>query len=145
MRFVLNFLYETLVLEVSAMSGILKSLFEVSTVGGASSPPGEKDGLEARLTGVNRGLIPGSRVGSKNIIPWIVMSIVLAAPRSAFACAACTGRSDDSVAQGLNVAVLTLLLVLLVVYGVFVSFLVYLIRRAAKHPPTLPDVQEGAV
>jgi hypothetical protein len=80
----------------------------------------------------------------KNKIPWIVMSIVLVAPRSTFACAACTGRSDDTVAQGLNAAVLTLLLVLLVVLGSFVSFLAYLIRRAAKHPLPLPDGQEGA-
>jgi hypothetical protein len=82
---------------------------------------------------------------SKNKIPWLVISIVFAAPRSAFACAACTGRSDDAVAQGINAAVLTLLLVLLVVLGAIVSFLVYLIHRAAKHPLALPDVQEGAM
>lgn len=73
------------------------------------------------------------------------MSIVLAMPRSALACAACTGRSDDAVAQGLNAAVLTLLLVLLVVLGAFVSSMAYLIRRAAKHPLALPAVKEGAV
>lgn len=80
-----------------------------------------------------------------NQIPWIVISIVFSAPRSTFACAACTGRSDDAVAEGLNAAVLTLLLVLLAVLGAFVSFLAYLIRRASKHPLPLPDVQEGAV
>ncbi len=71
--------------------------------------------------------------------------MLLAAPRSSFACAACTGRSDDAVARGLNAAVLTLLLVLLVVLGAFVSFLIYLIRRAARHPLALAGTPEGAV
>jgi hypothetical protein len=80
----------------------------------------------------------------KNNVAWIVMSVMLAAPRSTFACAACSGRSDDAVAQGLNAAVLTLLLVLLMVLGAFVSSLAYLMRRAAKHPLALPGVSEGA-
>jgi hypothetical protein len=104
-RVVLDFLYETLVLWVSAMSGIIKGLPKIS----------------------------------------IVMGIVLAAPQSAFACAACTGRSDDAAAVGLNAAVFTLLLVLLVVYGAIGCSLAYLIRRAAKHPLALPDEQEGQV
>jgi len=122
------------------MSKIIKSLPEISTVEKRSRPHGAKDGLEDRPTDVSRGLISGFRVGSKRKIPWIVMSIVFAVPRSAFACAACTGRSDDAVAQGINAAVFTLLLVLLVVLGSLVSFLAYLIRRAAKHPLMLPHV-----
>jgi hypothetical protein len=127
------------------MSGIIKSLSELSTAGRPSRPSGAKNDLEGRPADANRGVTPGSPVGCKNKIPWVVLSIVLAAPRSIFACAACTGRSDDAVAQGLNAAVLMLLLVLLVVLGAFVSFLAYLVRRAAKHPLPLPDVQEGAV
>ena len=76
---------------------------------------------------------------------WVVMSSVLAAPRWALACAACSGRSDDAVAQGLNAAVLTLLAVLLVVLGALVGSLAYLIRRAATHPVALPSIPEGAV
>lgn len=76
---------------------------------------------------------------------WFVMGIVLVAPRWAFACAACSGRSDDAMAQGLNAAVLTLLAVLLAVLGAFVGFLAYLIRRAAKHPLALPGISEGVV
>lgn len=79
----------------------------------------------------------------KNKAPLIVMSVVFAAPRSILACAACSGRSDDAVAQGLNAAVFTMLLVLLAVMGTLVSFLAYLIRRAAKHPLALPGVPEG--
>ena len=73
------------------------------------------------------------------------MSILLTAPRSTFACAACSGRSDDLAAEGLNAAVLTLLIVLLAVLGAFVCSLIYLIRRAVKHPLALPEVPEGVV
>lgn len=74
-----------------------------------------------------------------------VIAIVLAAPRCAWACAACSGRSDDMVAQGLNAAVLTLMGVLVVVLGTIVGSLAYLMRRAAKHPLALPGVPEGVV
>lgn len=82
---------------------------------------------------------------TKNNILWVVMSILFASPRWAFACAACSGRSDDTMAQGLNAAVLTLLAVLLMVLGAIVGSLAYLIRRAAKHPLALPIVAEGVV
>lgn len=79
----------------------------------------------------------------KNHGPLIVMSVVFASPRPILACAACSGRSDDAVAQGLNAAVFTMLLVLLAVMGSLVSFLAYLIRRGARHPLALPGVPEG--
>lgn len=72
-----------------------------------------------------------------------VTVIVLTSPRWAWACAACSGRSDDMVAQGLNAAVLTLMGVLVVVLGTIVGSLAYLMRRAAKHPLALPGVPEG--
>lgn len=79
----------------------------------------------------------------KNFIPWIAMSLALAAPQPALACAACSGRSDDAVAQGLNAAILTLLAVLLAVLGAFLSSLIYLICRARSHAPALPGGSEG--
>lgn len=79
----------------------------------------------------------------KYIVPWIAMSLTLATPQSAFACAACSGRSDDAVAQGLNAAILTMLSVLLAVLGAFISSLIYLIRRAGNHPLALPGAPEG--
>ena len=85
-----------------------------------------------------------SEIG-KSAVAWIAMGILLAAPQSAFACAACSGRSDDAMARGLNAAILTMLAVLLAVLGAFVSFLIYLIRRAAKHPPELSGPPEGMV
>lgn len=81
----------------------------------------------------------------KGKIVWIVMSLVLAAPQSAWACAACSGRSDDTMAQGLNAAVLTMLVVLLMVLAIFVGFMAYLIRRAATHPLAAIGAQGGTV
>lgn len=80
----------------------------------------------------------------KNKYLWIAMSVVLAAPQSAWACAACSGRSDDVMAQGLNWAVFTMMLVLLTVLGSLVGFMAYLISRAAKHPLALASAQGGA-
>ncbi|MEZ6074603.1 MAG: hypothetical protein R3C56_02695 [Pirellulaceae bacterium] len=54
---------------------------------------------------------------------------MLAVPQSAWGCAACAGRSDDVMAQGLNAAVLTMMAVLLTVLGSLLGFMAYLIRR----------------
>lgn len=81
----------------------------------------------------------------KNKFLWIAMSGVLAVPQSAWACAACAGRSDDVMAQGLNAAVLTMMVVLLSVLGSLLGFMGYLIRRAAKHPLAMVGAQGGAV
>lgn len=75
---------------------------------------------------------------------WIAISVVLVAPHSAWACAACSGRSDDVMAQGLNAAVLTMMLVLLTVLGSLVGFMAYLIRRAAKHPLAMAGTHGGS-
>lgn len=139
----LDFPYETLVRKVSAMSGILGNLLRISTVRQRPRPSRAKDCLDVRPGDANRSSVPASQVGCKNCILWIAMSIVLGAPQSVFACAACTGRSDDAAALGLNAAVFTLLLVLLVVYGAIGCSLAYFIRRAAKHPLPLRNEQEG--
>ena len=80
----------------------------------------------------------------KNKILWIAISGVLAVPQSAWGCAACAGRSDDVMAQGLNAAVLTMMLVLLSVLGSLLGFMAYLIRRAAKHPLAMVGPQGGS-
>lgn len=134
----IDFLYRKLVLEVSAVSTTA-----ISSAQKILCYPKCKRGRLTLTFGVRVGV--GVQNSSRNKINWIAMMIMFAGPRTAFACAACTGRSDDAVAEGLNVAVLTLLLVLLAVYGAVISSLVYLIRRASKHPLTPPDMQKGAV
>lgn len=83
--------------------------------------------------------------GIRHGILWMAVCIALAAPQSAWACAACSGRSDDVMAQGLNAAVFTMMLVLLTVLGGLVGFMAYLIRRAAKHPLRLVGAEGGAI
>lgn len=79
----------------------------------------------------------------KKQVPLIIVSILLAAPRTTFACSVCLGASDDVMTQGLNAAVLTLLGALLLVQGGVVGFLTYLIRRSVKHPLALPSMPRG--
>lgn len=77
--------------------------------------------------------------------PWIIMGIVLAGPRAALACAACSGRSDDTMAHALNAAVLTLLAVVLFVMGAVLGSVATLIRRAVRHPLGPPSMPGGVV
>jgi hypothetical protein len=70
----------------------------------------------------------------KNQSPRIIIFLLLVAPRAAFACSVCMGRSDDAATQGLNAAVLTLLGVLLLVLAGVVGSIAALIRRAIEHP-----------
>lgn len=66
-----------------------------------------------------------------------LLALVVSAP-SALACAACYGRSDSSMAQGMNWGIMTLLGVVGVVLGCVASFFVFIGRRAA-HPPSQPE------
>ena len=58
-------------------------------------------------------------------------------PASASACATCFGASDSQLAQGMNMGIFSLLLVLVAVFAGIVAFFVYLARRAALHAQTL--------
>jgi hypothetical protein len=79
----------------------------------------------------------------KNPVAWIVTGVMLAAPQATLACSACVGRADNAAAQGLNAAIATLLVVLLVVLGSFAGFIAYLIRRSIKHPLAVPSMPGG--
>jgi len=62
-------------------------------------------------------------------------------PQSVFACAACFGRSDSKMAEGMNMGIFSLLLVILMVLGGVAAFFIYLARRAAQttaSPATAP-------
>ena len=56
---------------------------------------------------------------------------IAAAPTAASACAACYGKSDSPLAEGVNWGILTLLIVVTCVLGGFVALFVYFARRAA--------------
>ena len=58
----------------------------------------------------------------------------LSAPSSLRACATCFGASDDPMAQGMNMGILSLLGVVVVVLGLFGAFFVFLARRSVHTP-----------
>ena len=60
------------------------------------------------------------------------------APHSASACAACFGRSDSKLAEGMNMGIFSLLVVVLFVLGGVASFFVYLARRSAMLAQATP-------
>ena len=60
-------------------------------------------------------------------------------PQTAAACSACFGKSDSAMAKGMNMGVLSLLVVVVVVLSGFAAFLIYLVRRAARMENTPSD------
>jgi hypothetical protein len=63
------------------------------------------------------------------------------APSPLFACAACYGKSDSPLAQGMNWGIFTLMGVIVTVLATIASFFVYIIRReAAMTNSTAPKV-----
>ncbi len=56
----------------------------------------------------------------------------------ASACAACFGKSDSKLAEGMNAGIMALLFVITSVLAAIASFFVFIIRRADTHPLPLP-------
>lgn len=57
---------------------------------------------------------------------------LLAFPSGARACAACFGQSDAPLAQGMNWGILSLLAVVLLMWGGIITMVVFLARRGAR-------------
>ena len=60
-------------------------------------------------------------------------------------CAACFGRSDSSLAQGMNMGILALLVVVVCMWVTFSAFFIYLARRAnttAASQRTSPSISQ---
>ena len=70
------------------------------------------------------------------IICAAVAGAILLAPAPLLACAACTGKTDDSLAVGMNWGIVTLLGFVLSVLSCFVVFFVHIARRT---PPEEGD------
>lgn len=63
-----------------------------------------------------------------------LLAVALAAvPSPAWACAACFGKSDDAMARGMNLGILSLLLIVGFVLSGVAAFAIYLIRRSARY------------
>src|SRR3989442_1406070 len=68
----------------------------------------------------------------------LVLLMVVAAPRAAFACPVCFGQSDSPMASAANLSILVMLIITVSVLAGFASFFIVLVRRAraaASSPP----------
>lgn len=63
-----------------------------------------------------------------------ILMFVLLAPQSVQACAACFGKSDSKLAEGMNWGIMVLLLVVGFVLAAISAFFVYIAKRAATSP-----------
>ncbi len=66
-----------------------------------------------------------------SILALVVLLFGLSVP-AARACATCYGASDSPMAQGMNMGILTLLVVVATVLFGIVTFFIYVARKAAK-------------
>ena len=89
-----------------------------------------------RLTKTRR-FGPGRWVGFLLSAP---LALVLLAPRSAWACAACYGQSDSAMAAGMNWGILSLLGIIVFVLGGVAGFFVFLARRTVKMAATQAEL-----
>lgn len=69
----------------------------------------------------------------RSILRYLTAAVLLgAAHPEAWACAACFGQSDSSMAQGMNMGIFSLLLVITTVLCGVAGFFVYLVRRSSQ-------------
>ena len=66
----------------------------------------------------------------RNLFSALALTLICL-PQSARACAACFGRSDSKLAEGMNMGILSLLLVVMFVLGGIAAFFIYLARKSA--------------
>ena len=60
-----------------------------------------------------------------------VISAVTLAPKVTMACAACFGKTDSRLAEGMNWGILSLLVILSFVLGGFLAVGIYIVKRSA--------------
>src|SRR3954451_11851238 len=60
-----------------------------------------------------------------------LLSALVFAPNSIWACAACYGKSDSPMAKGMNWGIASLLVVVATVLSAFATFFVYLAKKSA--------------
>ena len=61
----------------------------------------------------------------------VLAGLMAAPPRPALACATCFGKTDSKLAEGMNMGIFSLLVVVVCVLGGIASFFVYLAKRSA--------------
>lgn len=69
---------------------------------------------------------------TKRSLGFLLGALMACLPGQAWACAACFGKSDSAMAQGMNMGIFTLLLVICSVLVGIATFFAYILRRAAR-------------
>lgn len=67
------------------------------------------------------------------------LALLIVSASDASACAACFGKSDSKLAEGMNAGIMALLGVVGAVLSAIAGFFVFIIRRAATHPLPIPS------
>lgn len=70
----------------------------------------------------------------------VTLALLLVSEFPVNACTACFGKSDSKLAEGMNMGILTLLIVVLGVLTGVASFFIYLARRSAQFPQPGSDL-----
>jgi hypothetical protein len=88
---------------------------------------------------------PQFKASSPRLLQAIGLALGVAVwPSSALACAVCSGKSSDAMAQGMNMGILALLVVIVSVLLGLASFFVFLARQAARFASTAGHSAPGA-
>jgi heme/copper-type cytochrome/quinol oxidase subunit 2 len=72
------------------------------------------------------------------LLALVALALLLAGVPDASACAACFGKSDSKLAEGMNAGIFALLGVICSVLVAIAGFFYFIVRRAAKHPLPVP-------
>ena len=68
----------------------------------------------------------------------VALALLVVSASDASACAACFGKSDSKLAEGMNAGIMALLGVVGAVLFAIAAFFVFIARRAATHPLPIP-------
>jgi hypothetical protein len=71
-------------------------------------------------------------IATRRILFLLTAAVLAWHPQAALACAACFGKSDSALAQGMNMGILALLGVIGTVLMSVAGFFIYLARRSAQ-------------
>jgi len=75
----------------------------------------------------------------------VALAVLVVGAADASACAACFGKSDGKLAQGMNAGIFTLLGIIGGVLFAIAGFFCYIVRRAATHPLPIPSESVSSV
>ncbi len=79
------------------------------------------------------------------LLALVALALLLVSVPDASACAACFGKNDGKLAQGMNAGIFALLGVIGGVLFAIAGFFFYIVRRAATHPLPLPSESLSSV